>query len=48
MATYNKNEMLPQRKNTLNAWGNFIIRLVNVTHENYAAPHQIEDVINES
>jgi len=32
MATYNKNEMLPQRKNALEQWGNLIERLVCVEH----------------
>lgn len=27
MATYNKNEMLPERKETLNLWGSYIEQL---------------------
>lgn len=29
MATYNKNEMLPQRKEALNQWAQYILKLVN-------------------
>ena len=31
MATYNKNEMLPQRKDALNSWGEFLENLLSMS-----------------
>jgi hypothetical protein len=35
MATYNKNEMLPQRQDALEMWGDYIHRLVSIENERY-------------
>ncbi|HAT9314954.1 TPA: tyrosine-type recombinase/integrase [Legionella pneumophila subsp. pneumophila] len=44
MATYNKNEMLPQRKDALELWGNYIQKLVSIENESYHTPNRIKDV----
>ncbi len=36
MATYNKNEMLPQHKEALEIWGEYIQNLVSTATENYS------------
>lgn len=47
MATYNKNEMLPQRKEALEKWANFVEKLVlEPSNSDYTAV-TIMDVINE-
>ena len=47
MATYNKNEMLPQRKDALEKWANFVGKLVLESHNSdYTAVTKM-DVINE-
>lgn len=45
MATYNKNEMLPQRKEALDRWGDYIQRLVSIDNESYHMSSIIEDLI---
>ncbi|MDR3441747.1 MAG: tyrosine-type recombinase/integrase [Legionella sp.] len=47
MATYNKNEMLPQRKEALEKWANFVSKLVLEPHNNDYTAVTIMDVINE-
>ncbi len=44
MATYNKNEMLPQRKQALDRWGKFIEHLVYDTNRNYHPIEMIKDM----
>lgn len=48
MATYNKNEMLLQRKEALNQWGNFIERLAYDDSESYHTPNYAEELIHEA
>lgn len=45
MATYNKNEMLPQRKEALDQWGNFIEHLVHDQTESCHTPDFIAESI---
>ncbi|MGL6028783.1 MAG: tyrosine-type recombinase/integrase, partial [Legionella sp.] len=45
MATYNKNEMLPQRKEALELWGAYIQKLVAVENTQYHTQNVIEDVV---
>jgi integrase len=45
MATYNKNEMLPQRKEALDQWGNFIEHLVHGQTESCHTPDFIAESI---
>lgn len=45
MATYNKNEMLPQRKEALDRWGDYVHKLVSNTTENYHTQNFVEEVI---
>jgi integrase len=45
MATYNKNEMLPQRKDALNKWSQYIETLVCSENENYHIPSFLEELI---
>lgn len=41
MATYNKNEMLPQRKDALNRWGEFLENLLSTRIIHPSNSHQI-------
>ncbi len=45
MATYNKNEMLPERKEALEKWANYIEKLVTSEDKSYHTPHLAEDTI---
>ena len=45
MATYNKNEMLPQRKEALELWGAYIQKLVAIENTPYHTQNVIEDVV---
>lgn len=45
MATYNKNEMLPQRKEALELWGAYTQKLVAVENTHYHTQNVIEDVV---
>ena len=45
MATYNKNEMLPQRKEALERWANLITQLVSCGNDHYNTPATIKDAL---
>ncbi|MCE3044169.1 site-specific integrase [Legionella sp. 16cNR16C] len=45
MATYNKNEMLPQRKEALEMWGEYIQNIVSTEMESYHMQNFAKDVI---
>lgn len=45
MATYNKNEMLPQRKEALDMWGEYILNLVSTKNKSYHTPNFEKDMI---
>lgn len=45
MATYNKNEMLPQRKEALERWANLITQLVSGENDHYNIPAIIKDML---
>ena len=45
MATYNKNEMLPERKEALDKWGKYIEKLVSFEDKSYHTCNLVEDVI---
>ncbi|EHL32123.1 tyrosine-type recombinase/integrase [Legionella drancourtii] len=47
MATYNKNEMLPQRKEALEKWADFVDKLILEPHNRDYTAVTIKDVINE-
>lgn len=47
MATYNKNEMLPQRKEALEKWADFVDKLILEPHNKDYTTVTIKDVINE-
>lgn len=45
MATYNKNEMLPERQEALERWANYVDKLVTSEDKSYHTPHLAEDAI---
>jgi hypothetical protein len=45
MATYNKNEMLLQRKEALELWGAYLQKLVSIENTQYHTQNVIEDVV---
>lgn len=45
MATYNKNEMLPERKEALEKWANYIEKLVTSNDKSYHTPNLAVDEI---
>lgn len=45
MATYNKNEMLPERKEALDKWGKYIEKLVSFEDKSYHTSKLVEDAI---
>ena len=44
MATYNKNEMLPERREALDKWGKYIETLVSFEGKSYHTPNLVEEV----
>lgn len=44
MATYNKDEMLPQRREALDLWGSCIQKLVSCEEEGYHTDHFKKDM----
>ena len=45
MATYNKNEMLPERKEALDKWGKYIEKLVSLKDKSYHTSNLAEDAV---